>query len=815
MTCARRGAGAHPPAASAPSRTASSPPPPRGRARPDPRGGRARLSLLLPVAALLLGALGLFSAAPAQAQTTVTIWSATLTVDKHNLLYGCSSVTAGQDNCSDSSVLTDDDFTHGGTTYTVAGIRWASNFNNLYFILSGLTGAQSKTALDGLTLNVPGAALAFSSADTFGNVVSFVYDPATDWADGDSVSLSLTGPDTTAPGIAFPSSWTPTTGVAATIALTDAGAKVKKYGAIVVDGSTGTAANCDTASEVGSGNLTTLTTPLASVNYRYTPPSDSAGKKVCVYAEDAAGNSDSSLWATAIAQALPAKPAGLTATAGNMQVRLSWTNPNDASITKYQLSHKLKSASGSAPFVDISGSSATTTSHTVTGLTNGQPYEFWLRAVNSAGNGTHVGPVEATPAAAPDTTGPSVSAIAITSSPSAGQGGFYKIGDTIAVTATFDEAIVLTGSPTLKIRVGTAEKTATCAKKGTTGDDAKKLVCSYTVAVGDSDTDGIAVEAGKLAGTVKDAANNAATLTYTAITAQSGHKVDGVRPTVTSGSTGYFSNAGATTALAGPQKAGADIYTKVTFSENMKHVKSNAAAARPELFIRIGPTDTQYDILDNGDALASGDCKPNHATNTNVYICRYTVGTGANGAFRVKVGTNSQDKADNALGAVYTHAATLTLDTADPGITFPSSWTPTTGVAATITLSDAGTKIKKYGAILVDGSTGTAANCDTASEVGAGNLTTLDTPLASVNYPYTPPAGSAGKKVCVYAEDAVGNSDSSLWSTAIAQALPAQPSGLTATAGNMQVRLSWTNPNDASITKYQLAHKLKSASGHG
>ena len=69
--------------------------------------------------------------------------------------------------------------------------------------------------------------------------------------------------------------------------------------------------------------------------------------------------------------------------------------------------------------------------------------------------------------------------------------------------------------------------------------------------------------------------------------------------------------------------------------------------------------------------------------------------------------------------------------------------------------------------------------------------------------------------MCVYAEDAVGNSDSSLWSTAIAQALPAQPSGLTATAGNMQVRLSWTNPNDASITKYQLAHKLKSASGHG
>ena len=246
---------------------------------------------------------------------------------------------------------------------------------------------------------------------------------------------------------------------------------------------------------------------------------------------------------------------------------------------------------------------------------------------------------------------------------------------------------------------------------------------------------------------------------------------------MTAASTGYFTTEAAATALTGAQKAGADIYTRVTFSEDMKHAKSDTASARPEIFHRIGTTDTQYDILDNGDTLASGDCKPNHASNTNVYICRYTVGSSDNGAFTVKVGTNSEDRANNALASVYTHAASLTLDTTEPGIAFPSGETPTAGTAATITLSDAGAKIKQYGAIVVDGSTGAATDCDTASEVGAGNLTTLATPNASVSYSYTPPSDSAGKKVCAYAEDAAGNIKSSLWATAIAAPSTPGPSG--------------------------------------
>ena len=80
------------------------------------RGGRrARHPRLLPVLALLLGALGLFAAGPAAAQT----WSATLTVKAPDGDRGCFSTT-GAHACT--TALDDDDFTVGATSYDVYGL---------------------------------------------------------------------------------------------------------------------------------------------------------------------------------------------------------------------------------------------------------------------------------------------------------------------------------------------------------------------------------------------------------------------------------------------------------------------------------------------------------------------------------------------------------------------------------------------------------------------------------------------------------------------------------------------------------------------
>ena len=133
-----------------------------------------------------------------------------------------------------------------------------------------------------------------------------------------------------------------------------------------------------------------------------------------------------------------------------------------------------------------------------------------------------------------DTTAPTVSSVAITSDPDddAQSGvfftGVYGIGDSIQVTATFSEDVTVTGGPRLALDIGGSAKTAAYESV-----DGSAVVFSYTVAEGDSDTNGIAVGANKLTlngGSIQDASDNAASLTHGALPAQTSHKVDGIRP---------------------------------------------------------------------------------------------------------------------------------------------------------------------------------------------------------------------------------------------------------------------------------------------
>ena len=98
---------------------------------------------------------------------------------------------------------------------------------------------------------------------------------------------------------------------------------------------------------------------------------------------------------------VPAKPTGFAAAAGNGQAVLSWTNPNNASITGYKLRYAKAGAKNSSTWAAIPGSGATTATHTVTGLDNDAEYNFRLRAVNAAGDGPATDWVTATPSSTP------------------------------------------------------------------------------------------------------------------------------------------------------------------------------------------------------------------------------------------------------------------------------------------------------------------------------------------------------------------------------------------------------------------------------
>ena len=149
-----------------------------------------------------------------------------------------------------------------------------------------------------------------------------------------------------------------------------------------------------------------------------------------------------------------------------------------------------------------------------------------------------------------DTTAPTISSVAITSDSdendadlgawSVGRSGgsivqstswasgVYRVADDVEVTLTFSENVTVTGSPELELAIGSNNRTAEYESA-----EGSAVVFSYTVAEGDSDSDGIAINANRLTlngGSIKDAADNDANLSHTALAAQDGHKVDGVRP---------------------------------------------------------------------------------------------------------------------------------------------------------------------------------------------------------------------------------------------------------------------------------------------
>ena len=178
-----------------------------------------------------------------------------------------------------------------------------------------------------------------------------------------------------------------------------------------------------------------------------------------------------------------------------------------------------------------------------------------------------------------DTLAPGVLSVGLASTPANG-GDTYIAGEVVTARVTFNEAVAVTGAPQLTLNVGGTSRTATYDSSASSG---AKLDFTYAVQSGDSDSDGISIDANSLAlngGTILDSDGYPyyAALDHTAVAAQSGHQVDGIVPTVVS------VTLTSTPVNSDTYVGGSTVAARVTFSKTL------TVTGAPQLTLNVGDT---------------------------------------------------------------------------------------------------------------------------------------------------------------------------------------------------------------------------------
>ena len=152
----------------------------------------------------------------------------------------------------------------------------------------------------------------------------------------------------------------------------------------------------------------------------------------------------------------PSQPTNLTGVAGNAQVSLTWNAPasgGGSTITGYQVQYSSDQHTWTTATADTA---STSTSYTVTGLTNGTPYWFRVAAINAATSPSTGNPATTTSALTPSTSPSAPTAIT-------GTGGNHKVD--LTWTAGDNGGSVITGY-TVKYSTDNSNWTTASANTG-------------------------------------------------------------------------------------------------------------------------------------------------------------------------------------------------------------------------------------------------------------------------------------------------------------------------------------------------------------
>ena len=196
----------------------------------------------------------------------------------------------------------------------------------------------------------------------------------------------------------------------------------------------------------------------------------------------------------------------------------------------------------------------------------------------------------------------SISNISVSSDPGTDQ--TYISGNTITVRVLFDMSITVSGSPSLRLRVGSTDEIMTY-----TGQSGNTLSFDYTVQDGDLDTNGVSLPSNPLSGTITTNAPGSmpANLNHGGLSNQGGHRVDAVPPrlesltvsSTPSGSNNYYIY-------------DTTITLRALFDENVTITGNpgfnlGIASGNASMNARVGDNDIYFDyVVGDGDYDSNG-----------------------------------------------------------------------------------------------------------------------------------------------------------------------------------------------------------------
>jgi hypothetical protein len=200
---------------------------------------------------------------------------------------------------------------------------------------------------------------------------------------------------------------------------------------------------------------------------------------------------------------------------------------------------EVKAGTGSSAATAVKSGNSNLTADTeasisITDLSSETSYDIYVVAEDDESTPNVQSSVSKLEITTTDITAPTVSGVTSTTAD-----GAYKIGDVIAITVTFSEAVTVTGTPQLTLETGDTDAVVDYAS----GSGSVTLTFSYTIAAGHTSSDLDYASTSALAlnsGSIKDAAGNDATLTLsepgggTSLGSNKDIVVDGVVPTLSS-----------------------------------------------------------------------------------------------------------------------------------------------------------------------------------------------------------------------------------------------------------------------------------------